>query len=217
MSLESNKTLGGVGALLIAIGSFFPILSLVGIILVLVAMKGLAEYYDEKSIFENALYGFIFGIIGIIAAIVIFVTVSFAGAWMWQWPFTFPIVTLVLLIAGLVVMFIFFVVQAIFYRRSFTILSEMSGEKIFETAGLLLLIGAILTIIIVGLVLLLVAWILATVGFFSIKTPTTQLPTAAPPPAPTVSVEKKFCRYCGAENITDAIFCEKCGKKLKTD
>jgi len=24
-----------------------------------------------------------------------------------------------------------------------------------------------------------------------------------------------FCRYCGAENKSDAVFCEKCGKKLK--
>lgn len=218
MSLESNKTLGGVGALLIAIGFLFPILILVGIILVLIAMKGLSEYYDEEGIFENALYGFIFGIIGVVALIVIFVAIFFAGIVAWEWPFTFPIVTLVLLIAGLVVIFIFFMLQAVFYRNSFTILSERSGEKIFDTAGLLLLIGAILTIILVGFVLLFVAWILATVGFFSIKTPTTQLPAAAPTPAPPapVSVEKKFCQYCGTENKVDANFCKKCGKKLET-
>jgi len=225
MSLESNKTLGGVGALLIAIGFFFPILSLVGIILVLIAMKGLAEYYDEDDIFTNALYGFIFGIIGIVAFIIIFVAAIFAGTFTAIFTdfgspsYTLNIAPLVLLILGLVVMFIFFLLQAIFYRKSFTILSEMSGEKIFDTAGLLLLIGAILTIILVGLVLLLVAWILVTVGFFSIKTPTTQLPAAAPPPAPPapVSVEKKFCQYCGTENKIDANFCKKCGKKLETD
>jgi hypothetical protein len=26
--------------------------------------------------------------------------------------------------------------------------------------------------------------------------------------------EKRFCRYCGAENKTDALFCEKCGKNI---
>lgn len=225
MSLESNKTLGGVGALLIAIGFFFPILSLVGIILVLIAMKGLAEYYNEDDIFTNALYGFIFGVIGIVAFIIIFVAAIFAGTFaeifadFGRPSFTFPVVTLVLLITSLVVMFIFYVLHAVFYRKSFTILSEMSGEKIFDTAGLLLLIGAILTIILVGIVLLLVAWILVTVGFFSIKTPTTQLPAAAPPPATPapVSVEKKFCQYCGTENKIDANFCKKCGKKLETD
>ena len=41
MSLESNKTLGGIGAILLAI----PFASLVGIILVLIAMKGMADNY----------------------------------------------------------------------------------------------------------------------------------------------------------------------------
>lgn len=219
MSLESDKTLAGVGAILVAIGSFFPILSLIGIILVLIAMKGLAEYYNENGIFENALYGLIFGIIGIVAAIVLFFGAIFAGVFVWGAPPTFPIVTIVLVIMSLVVMFIFFLLQAIFYRKSFTLLSEKTGEKIFDTAGLLLLIGAILTIIIVGLVLLLVAWILVTIGFFSIKAPTTQVSAVAPPPAPTVAVpvKKKFCQYCGTENKIDANFCKKCGKKLETD
>jgi ribosomal protein L40E len=31
---------------------------------------------------------------------------------------------------------------------------------------------------------------------------------------PLVSMEKKFCRYCGTENNKDAVFCEKCGKKI---
>jgi len=29
-----------------------------------------------------------------------------------------------------------------------------------------------------------------------------------------VSAEKRFCRYCGAEHKADAIFCTKCGKKI---
>jgi uncharacterized membrane protein len=219
MSLESNKTLGGIGAILIAIGSFFPVLSIIGIILVLIAMKGLAEYYNENTIFENALYGFICGLIGIVAAVIMFFSVIFTGAFRAAPSYTpsiaFPLVIIQFLVV-LVVLFVFLLLQAVFYRKSFTILSEKSGEKTFETAGLLLLLGAILTIILVGFVLLLIAWILAAVGFFSIKTPTTQLPTTTPPSVPTapVSVEKKYCRYCGTENKSDAIFCEKCGKKI---
>lgn len=222
MSLESDKSLGGIGAILVAIGSFFPILSLVGIILVLVAMKRFAEHYNEPRIFDNALYGFVFGIIGIVAAIFVFFMGIFTGAF-----FAFPVI----IIVALVVMFAFFLLQAIYYRNAFNILSEKSGEKMFETAGLLLLIGAVLTIILVGLVLLLVAWILAAVGFFSIRTPTTQPPAPArptppvPPPPPSakplepavpvpVSAEKMYCRYCGTENKTDAVFCVKCGKKI---
>ena len=31
---------------------------------------------------------------------------------------------------------------------------------------------------------------------------------------PLDSKPKFYCRYCGAENKDDAMFCEKCGKKL---
>ncbi len=85
MSLESSKTLSGIGAILIAVGSltslsgFMGILSLIGIILVLIGMKGLADFYGEKGIFDNALYGFIFGIIGVVVAIALFVTALLSG------------------------------------------------------------------------------------------------------------------------------------------
>lgn len=31
------------------------------------------------------------------------------------------------------------------------------------------------------------------------------------PPPPTL---KRYCRFCGSENKSDAIFCEKCGKQI---
>lgn len=69
MSLESNKTLGGgIGAILVAVGCVVPIISIVGIILVLIALKGLTEHYNENGIFQNALYGIIFYIIAVIVA-----------------------------------------------------------------------------------------------------------------------------------------------------
>lgn len=188
MSLDSNRTLGGVGALLVAVGSFFPFLSLVGIILVLVAMRGLADYYKDDSLFRNALCGFISGIIGIVATTALFVayflsliTTSIPSGTTPVAVFT-DVSALGLLILILVVVLIFFVLEALFYRRAFDALSDKSGEKMFRTAGLLLLLGATLTIVLVGFVLLFVGWILATVAFFSIKTSTT--PKERPPLPP---------------------------------
>jgi len=43
-------------------------------------------------------------------------------------------------------------------------------------------------------------------------------PTRPPVPPPEVQIakeEKRFCRYCGTENKTDADFCEKCGKRIR--
>ena len=92
-----------------------------------------------------------------------------------------------------------------------------SAEKMFETAGLILLIGAAIPLI--GEILKFVAWILAAVGFFSIRMPT-QVPPVPPvppvaPPAVPAAQERRFCQYCGAENNFDASFCQKCGKKIR--
>ncbi len=78
MTLESSKTLGGVGALLMFIGVFpyvgtytFGVIELIGAILVLIALHGFASYYKEQGIFNNAIYSIIAGIVGIVAAVAI--------------------------------------------------------------------------------------------------------------------------------------------------
>ena len=55
--------------------------------------------------------------------------------------------------------------------------SEKTGVGLFGTTGLLILIGAVLTIIGIGFILLWIALILLTVSFFSIKTQAAQPPT----------------------------------------
>lgn len=237
MGLESSKTLGGIGALLIVIGSLgiiahgvIGILGLVGIILILIAMKGLSEYYKEEGIFSNVLYGFILTIVGGVISVVILVasflvllttefwTIFENFQWTnWQdfWILIRPIVVPII-IAG-VVFIIFHVITALLYRKSLSILAEKSSEKMFDTAGLLMLIGAVLTIVLVGGIVTVIAWILVAVGFFSIKIPAAPPPAPSPPQAPTVPLEKIYCRYCGTENKSDAIFCKKCGKKIAED
>jgi uncharacterized membrane protein len=208
MSLDSSKTLGGVGAILLAI----PFLNLIGIILVLIAMKGMAEYYNENDIFQNAIYGFVFGIIGVIALIVVIIMLSFGltvvSTTVPVQP-AFPLAGIGVFVIIVIVLYIFSLLGAIFYRKSLNILSEKSGEQMFGTAGLILLIGAAIPL--VGEILKFVAWILAAVGFFSIKTPSRLYATR--PVAP-ISEEKKYCQYCGVENKGDAAFCQKCGKKI---
>lgn len=39
------------------------------------------------------------------------------------------------------------------------------------------------------------------------------LKSPSPPSSnPSAPSEKRYCRYCGAEGKTDAVYCEKCGK-----
>ena len=95
MTLETNKTLGGVGALLMVItpvagfagGIFTGLLGLVGLILVLIAMKGLADHYNEGGIFNNTLYGVVLTIVGVIAfiATIIVAAASFLAEFGTDW------------------------------------------------------------------------------------------------------------------------------------
>jgi len=199
--------MGGVGAILIVIGflGFFgsgyaALLTLIGAILTLIALKGLSDHYNALGIFNNALYGFITLIIGGVAFIGTMMVMALMAISKIDIDWTNPSAIrqyfmdlnnlwgiIAAVIIALVVLFIFVIVSAILFRKSLSTLSMKTGEKIFETAGLLWLIGAVLTIILVGFILIWIAWILIAVGFFSIKTPAAQPPAAPPQPPPSTS------------------------------
>jgi len=172
--------MAGIGALFLVIGSFVPFLSLVGIILLLIGLRDLANYYGDNSIFQDSLYAVIFGIIGIVAAGVVLVSLFIGGLVFTGGAFLGFAAGI---IVALVVAFIFLILMALYFRRTFDSLAERSGQGMFKTAGLLLLIGAILTIVIVGLFIIFIAWILATVAFFQM-TSTTKSQQPPPPPPP---------------------------------
>jgi uncharacterized membrane protein len=198
MTLESSKMLGGIGAILMVIGPFASVytgvLGLVGLILVLIAFNGLADYYKDRRIFNNVIFGVIAAIVGVVIAVVVVVSAAFdmlsvlgihMSNWTdwtavqnfnWQgftdWSALAPYVAEI--VGALIILFVFVVVAAIFLRRSLNTLSEKSGTHMFATAGLLLLIGAALTVIVIGLFLMWVALILLAVAFFEMRTEPTQ-------------------------------------------
>jgi len=185
MSMEQGKSLASVGALLLIIGSFVPFLGIVGFILLMIGLKNLSDYYKDRSIFNNALYGVLFGIIGVAAAAFILIAVIFGGTFLgFQYGPGGQDITGITgnvfaffggILIALVIAFIFYILMALYLKRAFDSLAHMSGVGMFRTAGLLLLLGAILTIVLIGLVLIFVAWILLTVAFFS-------MPSTSPPP-----------------------------------
>jgi uncharacterized membrane protein len=176
MALETDKKLCGIGSILIAIGFLVPFLGLIGIILLLIGLKGLSNDYNSPVIFQNALYGFIFGIVSIIilsiAMITIFLVrmstiISMNG--MIMGPFRMFGIELILALLLLIITFVLFLLSAIFYKRSFDIIAEKSGEKLFNTIGILLIIGSVLIILLVGYIILIATWIIAAIAFFSIR------------------------------------------------
>jgi uncharacterized paraquat-inducible protein A len=104
---------------------------------------------------------------------------------------------------------------AVYFKRAFSLLAQKTGEHTFETAGNLLWIGAILTIVFgIGLILIFIAWIFATRGFFVVPSRPNAYapPPQAIPPPPTQAT--RYCPNCGARVQSNTAFCSNCGKQL---
>jgi uncharacterized membrane protein/ribosomal protein L40E len=179
VTLESNRLLGGVGALLMVISSissflslaqfFFPssylslvgapvgLLGLVGLILFMIGMNGLANHYKDRGIFENALYWIITGIVGGVVTAVLAVVVAFSvlssviATLMPLTPGTTPPTTSAVLdalqpyigyfIPVGIIAFAVGVVSVLFIMRAFNKLAHASGVQLFRTVSLLFLAG----------------------------------------------------------------------------
>jgi len=196
---------------------FIPGLGIIGIILLFIGMKRLSEYYNDPSIYQQAIKGLIFGIIGGIAASALSVTSLMS--WFTIAPATgllAAVGTIIITVVILIVAFVFYLLMAMNFRRAFNTLAARSGEHGFQTAGTLLFWGAVLTLIGVGLLLIWIAWLVAALAFFALK------PTQTPPPygyaAPTASPPptqaSRYCPHCGTSVDPSATFCPNCGQQL---
>jgi uncharacterized membrane protein len=175
------------------VGSFIPtaglVVDIIGLILVFIAVKYIADVAKNEEIFKNYLLNFIFSIIAIIAAIAIMLMAF--GA-MGGWAFITSLQSAQItdfnsfmsyfsgLIAGCVVAlfvgWILLVLGAVYYRRSYNLIADATKVDLFRTTGFVYFIGAILLIIVVGAIILLIAKILEIIAYFS-------LPETLPKPA----------------------------------
>jgi len=203
--LGDAKTLGGIGAILLLI----PGISIIGYILILIATKYISDDLGDKSIFDNMLYAVITGIIGVaVMAGVLFMGGIFSIS-------TLGASAILGVIGGLLVIWIFLIISSIFIRRAFNTMAAKLNVDTFKTAGTLYFFGAILTIILVGFILLLIAYIFQIVAFFSIhdETQPTQPIQPQPAVAPVAQAGTKFCPNCGTQMDSKVAFCPKCGAK----
>ena len=177
VNFEYSKTLAIEGSILLLL-SLIPyvgwVLGIVGVVLLLRSMKEFSNYYQDEQIYKDAFTGVKYYIVAIVAAAVSIAAITL-GVWS-ATGFTADFVLtagfgigLVAFFTGLVFAFVFYVLAASHLKRTFNTLAQKSGEASFSTAGTLLWIGSILTIILVGLILIFIAWIFATIGFFTMK------------------------------------------------
>lgn len=95
--------------------------------------------------YQKCPYGFIRGVVGVIALMAVILMFVFGFATMS--PVVTPFAGWGLALFAFIVLCAFSLIAAIFYKKSLNILSEKSAEQMFNTGGLILLIGAIIPII----------------------------------------------------------------------
>lgn len=190
----------------------FAVIGLAGFILFVFSMYRLSQYYNETGIFKDVIYGLIIVVVGVAAliALVVVALLSSRPSSGVLPSFAFSFLAIIL---GAVVLQI---VVSIFFMRAFNKLSEKSGVESFHTAGLLIVIGAVTSILGVGSILGWLAWIFAASGFHSLKpkaamnVPFHNAPSASSP----TTTPSFYCPYCGAQISSDSIYCPSCGRQI---
>ena len=212
--LSNAKIFGGLGALLLFIGSFVPylnfVLPIVGLVLVFIAVKYISDETKDNSIFSNFLINFILTVIAFVALIAgLIITIGGVGILSELEEELSDVETALSFIGGIIISLIIFwallVFATIYLRKSYNHIAKHTGVHLFRTTGTVYFIGAITLIIIIGAFILLLARILEIIAFFSL--PET-LPVAEPPPTP------RHCPECGRSIPMDANVCPYCSKKF---
>jgi uncharacterized membrane protein len=213
-SFEYSKTLAMEGSILLLLG-LVPyvgwVLGIIGVVLLLRSMKEFANYYQDREIYQNAFTGVKYYIVALIAlavsgaGFIVGLVVSAIGTVI----SIGNVLGLMLGIAFLVIAFVFYLLAAVHLRKTFNTLAQKTGEASFTTAGTMLWVGSILSIIII-------AWIFAIVGFFTMKAPQAQYAYGSQPYgyAPPTGPAQTYCSNCGAPMSPQAAYCTHCGKKV---
>jgi uncharacterized membrane protein len=181
--------------------SFVPfvgfLFGLAGLVMVLLAVKRISEAVNDSEIFRNVLMAVILQIVG--SAISVFVVMgsffAFVGSQAMMAPFgssfdgfggpgilgaNAVMAVLGSLLAGLIAMWIILIIAA-FLRKGYEGIADKTGTRTFRTVARWYYYGAWLMIILVGFVLILIAWILQIKAFFSLP--------ESPPSQPTPQVQ----------------------------
>lgn len=181
-SISDSKTLGGLGSIFVLLAPIPYVgwaLGIAGFVMILVAVKYISDTINDRKIFNDMLISIVFAIGGIVVGSLVVLGAVFRVLGMGSivGRSFVPAATVTVgdwvglaaaIITGLAVVWGLLIVSAVFLRRSFETIGTKLNVSTFRTAGLLYLIGAATTIVVVGFLLILVAQIMLALAFFSI-------------------------------------------------
>ncbi|MBP1449513.1 MAG: DUF996 domain-containing protein [Thermoproteus sp.] len=165
--------LAGIGAFLAAVGPLgHGTAGIIGVVLLFAGLIVLADAYGDVAMKNNAVWWFVFAFV---AAIVLALAVGtaiasligglLAGRFLWS---ALPLA--VAGVVGLAAAWILFLLSAARFKAVMDSLADKTGEGLFRTAGQLYRWGAVLIIALVGIVLLVIAYVLAGVALLIVGT-----------------------------------------------
>ncbi len=222
-NLSSAKMFGGIGAILLLAGVFVPIIgfvvTIVGLVLVYLAVKHISDETKDTSISKNYLWYLIFSIIAVISLFAIIpIVIGGLGTSILSMTDYSKFSDLnalsgmiVACAAALIVAYIFYIISAIYLRKSYNSIAEKTNVNLFKTTGLLYLIGAVTVIILIGIVIILIARILEIVSFFSLP----ETLSAGTPGQVNAAETGRRCPNCGRSIPEDARICPYCNKNFE--
>ncbi|ADT83585.1 DUF996 domain-containing protein [Thermococcus barophilus] len=181
MTLSQAKMYGGIGAILALVGGVVPrlgsALSIVGIVLILLAVKEISNETGDEAIFKNYLISFILQIGAFLALIIAIIAVLGTSIIAMGGPRAFEhemqnfgaIMAIIgSILVGFVIFWIMFSLGSYYLKKSYELIAEHTDVDLFKTTGLLYFIGALTAIILIGLLIIFVARILEIVAYFSL-------------------------------------------------
>jgi len=179
-------TLGRVGVLL-PIGVIIPFLGLLAglaaVILLLISHNYFAKAYESPRIFNQALTGTIIMIVGNLLGVILLIVGVGMAAFTASDGFDPSNVTQVysmvfnsgVAIFGVIIWIATGIIGYWFIFQSMKELALRTGVGYFRTAGLLYFIGSIAAIVLIGGIVIFIAWIIHIVAYFSILPENQQL------------------------------------------
>lgn len=193
---RTSKTLSAVGSLLIVISPivfwkpFLNLSGLVGTVLFLVGIHSIASYLNKKEIFLEALKGIVTLAVGtIVISIVLIATIGLSILGLTgSFSISFTIDTedteylnvllnslysigpriLIVVILSAIAFWILMIIYGLKMSKVSDMLNESFSNLRFKGASILFKLGGWLSIILVGFILIWIAWLLYTIDFFSL-------------------------------------------------
>lgn len=173
MDLTTAKALAALGLIASMLSPLHSALGLIGLALYIAGMYYVAEYYGRREMFRYALVS----TVGFIAALIAIALLVGVGAFLGALA-AGPIGLGASIAAGLALAYIAVLFMGKYKRDLMTTLAPHSDRGIAELAARLYWYGAVLTILLVGLALLLIAQVLEAIVLATLRP--TRTPAGSP-------------------------------------